>query len=231
MADAHSDAKQGKRFLEERRLVASSQQLTPVTLGIGGLSALVLGMGAYGRWLSQPPAEWATAELALGLVGAIYFAWQLSREGVAIRVGDAGVAIERGSEVVRLLWCDMKRIAVEKDLLVMSGTGPALSISTTTHALAVSWILKEAAERLPSLIDVAPKFVDSLPKPGDKDGLVDHVLSLQTTGRRCAKTRKVIKYERDARLCSVCTQVYLKEEIPDICLTCKHSLGGRAVVP
>jgi hypothetical protein len=231
MAEAQSDAHKGKRFLEERRLVAPNQRLTPVTLGVGALSAFGLGMGTYGRWLSQPPSEWATAELALGIVGAIFFAWQLSREGVAVRVGDAGVAIERGSEVVRLLWCDMKRIAVEKDQLVLSGTGPSLSIATTTHGRAVSWILKEAAERLPSLIDIAPKFADGLPKPDPKDGLIDQVLSLQTTGRRCAKTRKVIKYEREARLCPVCTQVYLKDEIPDVCLTCKHPLGSRSVVP
>ena len=84
---------------------------------------------------------------------------------------------------------------------------------------------------MPSLIDVAPKFADGLPKPDAKDGLVDHVLSLQTTGRRCAKTRKIIKYEREARLCSMCTQVYLKEETPEICVTCKHTLGGKSVVP
>ncbi len=231
MAEDQSEASTGKRFLEERRLVASSQRLTAVTLGIGGVSALVLGAGTYGRWLSQPPSEMASVELAIGLVGSLYFAWQLSREEAAIRVGDAGVAIERGSEIVRLLWCDMERIAVENDNLVLSGTGPSLSVPIKTHALAASWILKEAAERMPSLIDIAPKFADALPKPDAKDGMVDHVLSLQTTGRRCAKTRKVIKYERDARLCSTCTQVYLKDETPHICVTCKQRLGGTSVVP
>lgn len=232
MTEVRSATNKGKRFLEERRLVANNQQLSWVTAGIGGLGALLLGAGTYGRWLSHVPAESAMIELVLGVAGALYFAWQLSREGAAIRVGDAGVAIERGSEVTRLLWCDMEHIRVEKDLLVLSGAGPKISVLTTAHGLAASWILKEAAERLPSLIDIAPKFADSLPKTNDKDGAVDQVLALQTTGRRCAVTRKVIKYERDARLCPVCTQAYLKDQIPDLCVTCNHKLGDRnSIVP
>jgi hypothetical protein len=169
--------------------------------------------------------------LVLGVGGALYFAWQLNREGPALRVGDAGVAIEHGSEVQRLLWCDMETISIENDDLVLRGTGPTLRVASARHPAAVSWILKEAAERLPKLIEVPPAFVDGLPKPDAKDGTVNHVASLQTTGRRCAKTRKVIKYERDARLCPVCTQVYLKGDVPDACLTCKQPLSGRTVVP
>ncbi len=231
MAEAQSEANGGKRFLEERRLVAHGQRVNPVAFGIGGVSALLLGSGTYERWLSQPPADWATAALVFGGAGAIYFAWQLNREGPAIRVGDAGVAIEQGSEVQRLLWCEMERISVEDGSLVLRGTGPTLRIATAAHPAAASWILKEAAERLPKLIDVPPSFVDTLPKPDPKDGTVNHVASLQTTGRRCAKTRKVIKYERDARLCPVCTEVYLKGQVPDSCLTCKAPLAGRTVVP
>ncbi len=231
MAEAPSKSDKGKGFLEERRLVAHGQQANPVVLIVGGVSALLLGSGTYARWLSQPPAEWATMALVLGVAGAIYFAWQLSREGPAIRVGDAGVAIEQGSETQRLLWCDMERITLEDATLVLRGTGPTLSVATATHPLAASWILKEAAERMPKLIEVPPAFVDGLPKPDPKDGTVNHVPSLQTTGRRCAKSRKVIKYERDARLCPTCGQVYSKNEVPEACLTCKQPLEGRTVVP
>jgi len=231
MAEARTEANKGKQFLEERRLVAHGQRLNAVALGVGGLSALMLGSGTYTRWLSSAPAEWGTAALAAGIAGALYFAWQLTREGPAIRVGDAGVAIEKGSEVERLLWCDMERIAVEENNLVLSGTGPTLRVAVATHALAVSWILKEAAERLPRLLDVAPKFADGLPKPDIKDGAINHVASLQTTGRHCGKSRKVIKYERDARLCPTCTQAYLKDDVPQTCVTCKQPLTGRTVVP
>jgi hypothetical protein len=228
---AEADADKGKRFLEERRLVAHGQQVNPLTLAAGGLGALLLGAGTYSRWLSQAPADWASMALGFGALGTVYFAWQINREGPAVRVGDAGVAIETGSEVQRLLWCDIDRIAIEGTDLVLSGTGPTLRVATTTHPLATAWILKEAAERLPAIIAVPPKFVDGLPKPGAKDGAVNQVASLQTTGRRCAKSRKVIKYERDARLCPVCTQVYLKDHVPATCVTCKQPLTGRTVVP
>lgn len=231
MAEARTEANEGKQFLEERRLVAHGQQLNAVALGVGGLSALMLGSGTYARWLSPAPADWAIPALALGIAGSLYFAWQLTREGPAIRVGDAGVAIEKGSEVERLLWCDLERICIEDNALVLRGAGPILRVAVTTHPLAVSWILKEAAERLPNLIDIPPKFADGLPKPNAKDGAINHVASLQTTGRRCGKSRKVIKYERDARLCPSCAQVYLKDYVPEACVTCKQPLTGRTVVP
>lgn len=226
-----ADEKQSKQFLEERRLVAQGRQLNGAASGAGLVSGLALGIGTYARWLGDPAPDWANIALGLGLAGAIYFAWQLSREGMAVRVGDAGVALEQGSELQRLLWCEMESISVEKDQLQLRGSGPALSVPIAAHATAVAWILKEAAERLPRLIDVPPKFADTLPQPQTTDGAVNHVTSLQTTGRRCAKSRKVIKYERDARLCPMCTQVYLKDQIPDICLTCNHTLGPKSVVP
>lgn len=226
-----ADEKQSKQFLEERRLVAQGRQLNGGVSGAGLVSGLVLGIGTYARWLGDPAPDWANIALGLGLAGAVYFAWQLSREGVAVRVGDAGVAVEQGNELQRLLWCEMESISVEKDQLQLRGSGPVLSIPVTAHATAVAWILKEAAERLPKLLDVPPKFVDTLPQPQTTDGAVNHVTSLQTTGRRCAKSRKVIKYERDARLCPMCTQVYLKDQIPEICVTCNHTLGPKSVVP
>ena len=185
----------------------------------------------YGRWISQPAASSAPALLFIGVACTVYFAWQLGREGTIVRVGDAGVALEKGDEIERLLWCDMERIRVDQDHLVLSGTGPTLTIAHASHALALSWILKEAAERLPKVIDVAPAFADKLPKPEASDGTLGPIQSLQTTGRRCAKSRKIIRYERDARLCTVCTQVYMRDDVPDTCVTCGRPLEGNLAVP
>lgn len=231
MADASRDAQKSKQFLQERRLVAAGQQLRPLALGVGFIGGGALGVGTYGRFISHTPLESAPLLLAVGVGCAAYFAWQLNREGTAVRVGDAGVALERGSEVERLLWCDMERIRVEHDHLVLGGAGPTLSIPQATHARAVSWVLKEAAERLPKLIDVAPNFVDKLPKPEPADGVLGPILSLQTTGRRCGKSRKVIRYERDARLCTVCAQVYSRDDVPETCVTCGQPLSGNTAVP
>lgn len=230
MADAPSD-KKIKRLLQERRIVATGQRMNPLMAIIGFIGAGALGAGTYARWLSPKPEVPSTALLAVGILFALYFAWQLSREGAVVRVGDAGVALEKGSEIERLLWCDMERISVEQDNLVLHGTGPTISVSITNHARAVAWILKEAAERLPKIIDVTPSFVDQLPKPEPSDGVVGPIVSLQTAGRRCAKSRKIIRYERDARICTTCTQVYLREEVPKTCVTCGKSLEGNLAVP
>jgi len=231
MTEAKSETKKSKQFLQERRLVALSQPMNLATLAIGFLGAGAFGAGTYGRWISQPPSELATLLLIVGALAAAYFGWQLNREGNAIRVGDAGVAVERAGQVERLLWCDMDRIRVEHDHLVLGGTGPTLSIAQISHARAISWILKEAAQRLPKLIDVQPSYADRLPKPQDDDGTQGPILSLQTTGRRCAQSRKVIRYERDARLCVGCAQVYLKDEMPEKCVSCGKSLEGNTAVP
>jgi len=231
MADAHSETKKSKRVLQERRLIPTGQRMNPLTVAIGYVGSGALGAGSYGRWLNPTIDIPATILLVIGAVCAAYFAWQISREGTAVRVGDAGVALERGSETERLLWCDMERIRVDQDHLVLNGTGPALSVSISAHAHAVSWILKEAAERLPKVIDCSPNITDTLPKPEASDGVLCPIASLQTTGRRCAKSRKVIRYERDARLCVTCSQVYLKDELPTNCVTCGKPLEGNVAVP
>jgi hypothetical protein len=140
MAEAKSESKKSKQFLRERRLVALSQ-LNFATLAVGFVGAGAFGAGTYGRWIRQPPSDMATSLLIIGAVGAAYLAWQLIREDSAVRVGDAGVAIERDGQVERLLWCDMDRIWVQQDHLVLSGTGPTLSIAQTSQARAISWIL------------------------------------------------------------------------------------------
>lgn len=230
MADASSD-KKNKRILQERRLVATGQRMPIVAIVVGFIGAGSLGAGTYGRWLNPNPDFPATALLVVGALGAAFFAWQLSREGTSVRVGDAGVALEHGSEVERMLWCDIERVAVEQGDLVLRGAGSSISVSITNHPRAVAWVLKEAAERLPKIIDVTPSFVDQLPKPDASDGVVGPIASLQTTGRRCAKSRKVIRYERDARLCCVCAEVYARDEVPKTCITCGKPLEGNLAVP
>ena len=163
MADATSDAKKTKQVLQERRLAALGQALKPLPLGLGFLGAGALGAGTYGRWISQTPAGSASALLLVGAGCTAYFAWQLSREGAVVCVGDAGVAIERAGELQRLLWCDMNRIHVDQDHLVLTGTGPELSIAEASHALAMSWILKEAAERLRSSSTLLPALPTGCP--------------------------------------------------------------------
>jgi hypothetical protein len=71
--------------------------------------------------------------------------------------------------------------------------------------------------------------VEGLPAPRDDDGELLSVEGAQVAGRTCAASGKTIAFERDARLCPQCTQVYLKDKVPKKCLTCGAELGERAV--
>ena len=55
------------------------------------------------------------------------------------------------------------------------------------------------------------------------------MLGDQVAGRRCAATDKIISFERDARLCPNCAQVYHKDNVPKECVTCGTEVAGRAV--
>jgi hypothetical protein len=79
-------------------------------------------------------------------------------------------------------------------------------------------------------MDVKRRELEGLPEPKDSDGELVPIEALQVTGRRCAATDKVISFERDARLCPTCAQVYLKDHVPKKCLTCGGELGERAFV-
>jgi hypothetical protein len=68
-----------------------------------------------------------------------------------------------------------------------------------------------------------------LPKPKETDGQLVPLEGLQVAGRHCAATDKPISFERDARLCPNCAEVYLKDAVPKECVTCEHELGNSAI--
>jgi hypothetical protein len=151
-----------------------------------------------------------------------------SRSGASpVRVGDAGIAIEKGSEVVRLIWCDIERIFVERGNLVARGDDVTLTIPVSAHPVAVAWILSEGVRRVPESMDVKQSELQKLPSPQDKDGEVLVIDALQVAGRQCASSKKTISFERDARLCPNCGQVYHKDHVPKSCITCGSSMSGK----
>jgi hypothetical protein len=78
-------------------------------------------------------------------------------------------------------------------------------------------------------MDVKRDVVAGLPALGENDGEVLTVESLQVAGRYCAASDRPISFERDARLCPQCCEVYLKSEVPRKCVTCEADLGDAAV--
>jgi hypothetical protein len=218
-----------RRERTERRFEPEQTQTNNLAVIGGMVGALGLGAGVYSQWIQDPPlgfASWLVAGGALVLGGALWFG---DAGAVPVRVGDAGLAIEKGTELSRLAWCDIERIYTEKNELVIKGDQLTLTLPLKAHARAAAWVLSEAARRLPDVLDVHRKLADELPKPRETDGTVVKIDSLQIAGRNCAASDKPIAFERDARLCPNCAEVYHKDHVPKKCATCENDLGERAV--
>jgi hypothetical protein len=217
-----------KRERKERRFEPSRTQASRLAVFGGMAGALALGAGVYAQWLRETPLESAPYIVAAGAVALGLALWFSDAGAVPVRVGDAGIAIEKGSEITRLIWCDIKRIFVERGNLVARGEELTLTIPVGAHPLAASWILSEGVRRVPESMDVKRSELRNLPEPRDKDGEVLTIDALQVAGRHCAASEKPIAFERDARLCPNCGQVYHKEHVPKTCVTCQADMVNRA---
>jgi hypothetical protein len=234
MAEARASKKKkkgasSKRARKERRYVGEPTYASKLAAGTGMLGCLALGAGVYSRWVSEQPAAAAPWLLTAGAVilgGALIFG---DLGTATIRVGDAGIGIENGREVERVAWCDLERVYAERGKLVLKGKEQTFTLTIAAQPKAVARILAEGTRRVPEAMDVKRDAVDDLPAPREDDGEVLSVESVQVAGRACAASGKVIAFERDARLCPQCCQVYLKDRVPKKCLTCKAELGDRAV--
>lgn len=198
---------------------------------VGMIAAAALGAGVFAQWIhdpSQPFAPYLLAVGALGVLGALF----LSDAGaVPVRVGDPGVAVEKPSDTLRIPWCDMKHIRVERGGLTISASDNSVRIPLTVHRNAIARILAEAVVRAPDAMDVKGDAVENLPKPSDDAGARVPIEMLQIAGRACAATDKPIAFERDARLCPNCAQVYHKDHVPKTCTTCETELAGKVYQP
>lgn len=221
--------KSGKRQRKERRFTGEQTYASKVTVGIGMFGALLLGAGVYARWVSDHPASYAIALVGLGtagLVGALLFG---DLGTLPVRVGDLGIAIERGNDLERIAWCDLKRVYVQSGNLMLEAKESAASIVVAAQPKAVARILAEGTRRVPEVMDVKREALEGLPMLREDDGELLSVEAAQVAGRTCAASGKTIAFERDARLCPQCCEVYLKDRVPKKCLTCGADLGDRAI--
>jgi len=220
---------QAKRVRKERRFLPEPTNASRASIGGGMLGALILGAGVYSQWLSDNPRAVAPYLFGAGAIALGAALWFGDAGALPVRVGDAGIAIEKGTELIRLAWCDLERVFTERGELVAKGKELTLRIPIAAHRSTVAWILAEGTKRLPSVMDVKRQSLAGLPEPKDNDGELVVIDGLQITGRHCAVSGKPISFERDARLCPVCSQVYLKDQVPKQCVTCSADLGAKAV--
>lgn len=221
--------KKTKRERKERRFSPEQTYSSSSAVAIGMLGALAAGAGVWGQWISETPHGYAPFLFGGGAVALGAALWFGDAGAVPVRIGDAGIALERGSELTRLAWCDLETVEVVGQQLLARGKSVTFSIPLAAQPKAVAWILAEATKRVPEVMNVKQSELKSLPEPKDLDGELVPLEGVQVAGRHCAASNKTIAFERDARLCPNCAQVYIKDEVPRKCVTCKRDLGASAI--
>jgi hypothetical protein len=232
-------AKSQKRERRERRFLPQSTS-RPLNIKIlGGLGALLLGAGAwaqFGRALMHvelPPYPWAPWVLTGGAVLFGVAVWMGTSGEPAVRVGAGGIAVEKG-DLRRMPWYEVESIGWDNDRESLKVSGKdengkpmALTLAALSHPQACAWMLKEARDRIPSLVDV-PDEPRGVPRPAANEGQGIVLDPVQVVGRRCMESGESILYEPDSRVCPKCERVYHKHHVPDVC-KCGASLAGMRV--
>jgi hypothetical protein len=209
----------------ERRYEPTASPFAIATVILFSLGAVALGAGVYAQWLRSGdagPHPWALYLLIAGAV--LLLAVALFGQGAArpVRVGDGGVAIERdASTIERVAWCDVSRLLVTDAAVTVQGGGVTISVPRGVHALAAARVVREARERIPAKVDEGAT-VESPPNAADP--AKEPLEPPQIAGNACKATGKIIAFEKDARLCGRCGELYHKSGVPDRCLTCDARL-------
>jgi hypothetical protein len=221
--------KKTKRERKERRFSPEQTYSSNGAVGVGMLGALAAGAGVWGQWISDTPHTYAPYLFGAGALALGASLWFGDAGAVPVRIGDAGIALERGTELTRLAWCDLETVEVVGKQLVVKSKSTTFSIPIAAHPKAVAWILAEGTRRVPEAMNVKKSDLTGLPEPKELDGELVPLEGVQITGRHCAASGKPIAFERDARLCPNCAQVYLKDAVPKKCVTCERDLGAGAI--
>jgi hypothetical protein len=213
------------RDRRERRFEPAASASKNVVYIVGAVGAVAMGAGAWGQFGSlvheggPEPFKAAAYILAVGALLVGVAIWIGTSGEPSLRVGDAGLAVEKGG-LRRMPWYGVERIewigetvrVTGKD---QAGTGLTVNASLKSQPQAAAWIVREARDRIPAVVDVPDDA--TLPEARASAGEALKLEPTQVVGRRCAATGKVIAYEPDARVCPRCERVYYKANVPDTC--------------
>jgi hypothetical protein len=194
---------------------------------VGGIGALLMGAGAWGQFgallqdKAPEPFKYAAYVLAAGALLVGVAIWIGTSGDASLRVGDAGIAVDRGN-LRRMPWHAVERVewAASRETVRVTGrddlgTEMIVSAALKSHPQAAAWIVKEARERVPGLVDVPDDA--TLPDPLASAGTTLPLEPPQVVGKHCAASGKVIAYEPDARVCVRCERVYHRTQVPETC--------------
>lgn len=208
----------------ERRFEPASSSAALLSVVGMSVGAVLAGAGTYGQWLRGElgPYKYAPYLLAAGAV--LLFAVALAGQWGArvLRVGDAGVAEERGEgEIERIAWNAVERLVPAATTLTVQASGRSISVPLASQGQAAARIVAETKRRRPRLLEGLDLALPPL------DEAAGDVLALeppQVAGLRCRESDRLIAFERDARLCGLCGELYHKDSVPRRCATCNASL-------
>jgi hypothetical protein len=226
MARKTKSAKREKpRERREQRFLARPTVSPMIAFSMGALGALVMGAGTWEQFGSlvtdggPGPLKGAPYILVAGSVLVAIAIWIGTTGEAMLRVGDAGVGIEK-SAVRRIPWYAIERIEWRGEAVRVTGKdefGASTTIvaSAATQPQAAAWIVKEARERVPAVVDVP--LDATLPEPSAGAGEAIVLEPRQVVGQHCAASGTVIAYEPDARVCPRCERVYHAAHVPETC--------------
>lgn len=220
----------------ERRFISQASTNVTIVRAIGAISALLLGAGVWAYFYGQSfAADEKLKQIPAYLIaaGAVLMGvtiWIGTSSEPPVRVGDPGIALEKG-ELRRMAWWAVEKITFESGSLALVVTGKdesnvdwTFKLSMKSHAEAIGWLVKEALERIPRRVDIGESVLDALPGASEYGGQKIELEPLQVVGKRCAITGKTISYEPDARTCPRCERVYQKDAVPKKC-KCGNALA------
>ena len=213
----------------ERRFVAQSSYNPWLVRTLGALGGTIFGAGAWGYAYGhafEADEKLKAVPSYLIAAGAVFTGatiWLGTSSDTPLRVGDPGIAMERG-EVRRMPWWAVNQITWESGNLALvisgkdeSGSAWTFKVSVKSHAEAVGWIVKEALDRVPKVVDIRDEVLEKLPSAGAHAGMKIELEQLQVVGKKDALTSKLISYEPDGRVCARCERVYFKRTVPKKC--------------
>jgi len=169
-------------------------------------------------------------QATLALIACVAFPvgwWLWQPRAEIVRVGPAGIGLERGGEIERIRWCDVDKLATTLSYLEIHTPAGTRYVSLDTQPMAAARIIAEAAQRIMTKLEMSRQAHDRLPKLDTDEAPTVPAAELQIAGARCAHSGEAIAMEADARLCPRCTATYHREHVPSACDVCGAGLDGK----
>lgn len=232
-----------KRQRLERRFLPQSASNPWLVRVPGALGAMGIGAGVWGYFYGHfvpddaHPVQGTVYNVPLFVLagGAVLTAaaiWFGTSGEAAIRVGDPGIAVEKG-DIRRMPWWKVRTITYESgsETLVVAGKDEAdaeltVKVRVRAQPLAAAWIVKEAEARIPKKLDVDSAFRARLGE-AQEGGTKISLEPLTVVGRRCAASKRLIAYEPEAVVCPACERVYHQDKVPKKCACGAELVRGK----